>query len=249
MSPLVVEARTWGQMGQLEWSWPGGIIRIAGPGESGKFERMVRLVNTPFENIGPDIERATVGAFVRNAYQTSDRAYLREALVQTSIGGLKPNNFLSGVSLPLVAISDSDHIVGALQAIAPGQIITDLLEQGWRREIALSLAIRAVKVASLWVDDPQRRRGVGTALCHSCCAAYFGAGYYLVFGFFRRPEETELKAFYRATGFNILSAGEYVTIGIGDGLGVLEVGADPDQAMFYLTRPQWRKLAVPSLLP
>ena len=150
----------WGQMGQLEWSWPGGTIRIAGPGESGEFERMVRLVNTPFENIGPDIERATVGALVRNAYQASDHAHLREALVQASTGRLKPDIFLSGVSLPLVAISDSDHIVGALQAIAPGQMITDLLKRGRRREIALSLAIRAVKVASLWVDDPPSgRRG------------------------------------------------------------------------------------------
>lgn len=97
------------------------------------------------------------------------------------------------------------------------------------------------KCQPLWVDEEARRLGLGSALLDSCCDVYFGAEFSLVYGNFRLSSPIDLESFYGATGFRILTPGDRIPVGAGQGR-IVDIGTDPDQKIFYMTRGNWAKL-------
>jgi GNAT superfamily N-acetyltransferase len=226
----------------LVWSDGADVrIRLARAGESGEFADRVAKVNVPFEDLGHAIDDGTVGIHVRTSYANGNPEALKAAAANVRPG---PDAlpFLVGLSLPLVAVDVEERIIGALQAIAPGNIMSDMRRQGFPDPLIMAFAIRAVKVASLWVDERHRCAGVGTALLHSCCQVYFGAGYRLLVGNYRTSGPIDLGQFYRAAGFRVLDPGESIPFGI-TSTAMVDIGTnDPDQRSFVLTRAEWRNL-------
>lgn len=234
----------------IEWEQPGrhagdsseGVrVRIAQPGDFDEFERLVGLVETTIEDLRLEIEAGTAGDLLKQARGPEGRPVLQRQLAQVIAGDLDPLTFFNRVSLPLVATNRDNKLIGALQAIAPGQLMAALIERHWPRDVVVACATRAAKVSAVFVDGPGRRSGTGTALLLNCCDIYFDAGYRLVYGNYRGAGRAELEAFYRAAGFGILEPGDHVPLGLGADYRVLEIVADADQGMFYMTRADWRR--------
>jgi ribosomal protein S18 acetylase RimI-like enzyme len=234
----------------IEWEQPGrhageslgGIrVRIPRPGEFNEFEKLVGLVETSIEDLRSEIVDGTAGDLLKQARGPDGRPVLQRQLARVIAGDLDPLIFLNSVSLPLVATNSDNKVIGALQAIAPGQLMAGLIERQWPRDVVLACATRAAKVSAVWVEGLGRRSGTGTALLLNCCEIYFDAGYRLVYGNYRGAGRAELEAFYRAAGFKILEPGDHVLLGLGADYRVVEIVADADQGMFYMTRADWRR--------
>ncbi|MDJ0313899.1 GNAT family N-acetyltransferase [Arthrobacter sp. H35-D1] len=229
-------------MRALEWTAPHGFsIRAAGQGEIAEFKRLVKAMNVPFEPTEAEIEDGSTGAFLRAAFLDGKRMAVLEAASRVLVDSDSYRSFYAGVSLALVAVDSSSRVVGLLQAIPPGQVINGLLESGWPLQDSIPLGIKVAKVSALWVDEEARRAGLGSALLDSCCDVYFAAGFSLVYGNFRLSSPIDLESFYGATGFRILPPGDRIPVGTGQGR-IVDIGTEPDQKIFYMTRGNWAKL-------
>lgn len=229
-------------MKKLVWNTPGDyIIRVAGHGESAEYKRRVNEIGEAFVSVEDEIEDGSVGAHVRTAYLNSDRGGLLEIVRQGLLGVETSPSILEGIALPLVATDKSGSIVGLVQAMPPIEVLKGMPGLGYSRAEMLSVCLDAIEIGALWVADGDRRSGLGTALLHCCCTAYFGAGYSLVFGNYRMSSPLDLNSFYSSAGFKILSPGDFIPLRIASGRG-MEIESDTDQRIFFMTQSRWAEM-------
>lgn len=228
-------------MQSLEWTMPDGVsIRAALPAEAAEFRQLVEAMDVAFEPTEEEIANGSTGALIRASSRDDKREALRAAAGQVIRDGDSYRTFYAGASLALIAIDRSGRLVGVLQAIPPGQVLTGLRERGWQMKDAMAVAIKVAKVSALWVKTEDRHHGLGAALLGSCCDAYFSAGYSLVYGNFRPSPSVDLGSFYRAVGFRVLAPGEGIPVGVGGGQ-MVHIDVDSDQMMFGMTRGDWAR--------
>lgn len=220
--------------GALERGWPGpegGRIRCARPGEADTVARLLGHSGVELEPGMADHIDARTAGWVLDAALADDRDALRcagDALLRQP----DPLPLLFSVSVPLLATDRAGEAVGALVALAPVGVIGDMLSAGWPETAIPGVATTLTKVASVGVDPQARGRGVGRALLGRCAQLYFGAGYTMVFGQFR--VERRLAAFYERCSYVVLDEEDTVPVSVAGG--VVDLGTDPGQRLFYRRR-------------
>ena len=210
-------------------------VRVADATDLDAFQALVRSAGVmPEPDVLDGIRRGDVGGTLLEAARTGDR----RALDRSAAGARRFDDILplfAQVSLALVATDDQGEVLGALQGLAPGNLAFELGRRGQPLTAVASLATRVGKISAVGVRPEAARAGVGTALLDRACEIYFGAGYQLVYGYFRRSDPPFLADFYRRAGFEIAGDGEKHPVEL-PRHGTVHVGANADQRMFSRRR-------------
>jgi len=155
--------------------------------------------------------------------------FRRELAKQFATG---PGSAAIAASLPLVAVTDTGEIVGALVALPPANVIQQYLDSPAATDQQMMLfsgIAGVVKLRALAVDPKWQGRGTGAGLLARFKDIYLACRYFYLFGQFQpytrtglRRTATGLEKFYSEQGFTILSKGKpldlWVVLGIGGGI-------------------------------
>jgi GNAT superfamily N-acetyltransferase len=160
-------------------------------------------------------------------------------LVKRLTGSTSPEAATLATTLPLVAVTPEDEVVGALLAYPPPNVIEQYLNAqplASDRENMMTIAggiMALAKVRALAVDPGWQGRGIGAGLLARFRDIYLACRYLYLYGQFRT--DSGLADFYRAHGFTVLPNGHpldlYVVFGIGGG-----VLPEPGEQIFYYNR-------------
>lgn len=150
------------------------------------------------------------------------------------------------VSLVMVAVTETDEIVGLLIAFPPSAVIEQHLDSPHisdRQMVMVGGLTGVSKLRALAVDPAWRGRGVGTGLLARFKDIYTACHYFYLFGQFDVPErrwfgrrDPGLETFYTQQGFTVLGEGKpldfFVVFGIHSA-----ILPGPGERFFYHRRP------------
>jgi GNAT superfamily N-acetyltransferase len=149
------------------------------------------------------LERGVVGRSLRLDPQARAREVVRHHEATDAMDAFP------GLSTLLVA-EEEKVVVGAAQVLVPGQMLIEMSTRGFGLQVAASVAASIAKYSSLVVVDAARGRGIGAALTRRCVKIYLDADFAMIFGQFH--ESPMLERFYRRCGFDVLDAGQGVSL-------------------------------------
>lgn len=190
------------------WNGPGGtLLRLARPGEAERIAELAKTTGGPLDEwMHAAIENGTASSALLTALRTNPKALMDPAARCAVSGDPTP---MTEMSLALVAERDA-RIVGALYALPPGGFIASVIEAGLEIPQAMVIALAAIKVKAVAVEEQHRGAGIASALLTGCTRLYDQLGYHLLYGSFAIG--SGLESFYSARGFQIVPVGQGISL-------------------------------------
>jgi GNAT superfamily N-acetyltransferase len=173
---------------------------LARPGETDRVAELVALAGGVEleEDIGQTLDDGELGGMLVEALPEG-----RDGLVRRLPQAAEdPDALLEGLTTILVADHPTEGVLGAVEAIPPGQVLSQApIPLGE----ALAGAGKVIKLRAVAADPDWRGRGIGTALIRLCVRLYTQVGYLILYGQFE--DGVGLDDYYARLGFQILGNG------------------------------------------
>ncbi|MFB6791745.1 GNAT family N-acetyltransferase [Streptomyces olivaceus] len=214
-------------------SGPSGTrIRFAAPGEAGTVGDLLRAAVDDLEGgqVVQALAEGQCGTFLLDAL---GGANLTSLLVRAATGG----ELLGGaaaMSLPLVAQDRDGQLVGALLTVPSGTIAEMASRLPGDAPYDLVSMLKYTKIKALAVREDARGAGIGAALLKRCVQIHWQLEYHMIFGEFET--QRALGPYYTRQGFTVLEPAETIDVGTVLAGFPMQLGAQPDEALFY----RWR---------
>jgi GNAT superfamily N-acetyltransferase len=212
---------------------PGITARVAGPADLAQVGELARLVGITDEKeeladllAAPEVAAAVI-AGARHGHP-----HFRREMAKQLASGL--SHAARAASLPLVAVTGTGEIVGALIAFPPANVIQQYLDSPAATDpqaILFGGITGVVKLRALAVDPKWQGQGIGAGLLARFKNIYLACRYFYLYGQFepakkrfvgRNRAGNDLETFYREHGFTILPKHRpldlFVVFGIGGGI-------------------------------
>jgi ribosomal protein S18 acetylase RimI-like enzyme len=193
------------------WDGPGHYrIRLARPGDAAAVSELLALADVAAEDtLLEGIDTGQLGAGLAKAIEFGSKALLND-MDRLAFGDHGPRPLLIAQAALLVAVDRDGTLVGALSMLPPGNLLAQYSAAGMPYPHILSAMLSIAKISAIGVAPAARGRGLGEALLTCGVRLYAHAGYYLVYGSFRKRDQ--LAGFYTARGFQVLGRGEGIDL-------------------------------------
>jgi GNAT superfamily N-acetyltransferase len=210
------------------WPAPNGArIRLARPGESQEFCRLVAAVgDVEIDQIFLDaIDSGAIGRMVLDGLRTGRYDGMHRKVRNQFTSG-QPQVAVAGLASALLVEMPDSRLVGALIAHPPGHLIGQAFQTGRPLDETLRLTVLITKIKALAVESESRGQGLGSALLECVDSIYRQVGARLLYGQFR--DESGLDVFYRNRRFIVMTRNEGLALdaGIGVPMGIQPVGSE-----------------------
>lgn len=211
---------------------PGGVsLRLARPGETAAVSRLLAAADVELAaDVAAAVEDGTIGATLLKGLADGQDQLIRALAIAAHTS--EPETAMPGLSIVLVAEAAGD-LAGAIEARPPSWIFADAARNGVPLPHALLGTAVVIKFCAVAVAEPDRRRGIGTALINTCTELYFQLGYHLAYGQF--SARAGLASYYERLGFTVQPPGTAISLSEPLGLPVA-IAATPGDRLFT----RWR---------
>ncbi|MEV4212542.1 GNAT family N-acetyltransferase [Micromonospora sp. NPDC049662] len=221
------------------WSGPGGTrIRLAAPGDSPGVAELLLLADGM--GLDPAVEQGINAGTVASTLLTGLRQGTSEMLrpIAEAAAAGRPDEAMPGLVMVLVAEGSDGRLQGVLQAVPPGNVLSEAHAAGVPLPLALVAATKTAKIQGLAVAEHARGQGLGETLLRRAVRTYFQLGWLLAYGQFSAG--SGLEDYYTRQGFTVLPAGEGIDL---DRISVpVVIRHEPGERLFT----RWRPAGVPA---
>jgi GNAT superfamily N-acetyltransferase len=218
------------------WPGPAGTrIRLAAPGDAAEVRDLLAFAELSFDQeLEETIEAGTVVTTILTGLRAGMSQMLRP-LAEAAAAG-RPQDAMIGLATVLVAESPSGQLHGALQAVPPGNVLSEGAAAGVPLPLALVASTKVAKIRGLAVAPTARGLGIGDVLLRRAVRLYHQLDWLLLYGQF--PAGSGLDSYYGRRGFTVLPPGTGINLAP---LNLpVDIHHEPGEQLFV----RWRSTAV-----
>lgn len=191
-------------------SGPAGTrLRLARPGDTEQVAQLLQSAGVRLDPaIGEVIEAGTVASTLLLGLDHGPEAVLGPLAEAVTAG--RPEDAMPGLFWVLVAEGRGGGLVGALEAVAPTNVLGDGIAGGVPLAAVMAGAARITKLRTVTVAEEARGQGIGQTLIRLTVRAYRQVGFALVYGQFAAG--SGLQSYYTREGFTVLEHGRDIDL-------------------------------------